>query len=332
MRRLRKKENLQPVNPIEWYKEKLSDANNLIEDVGEQLLKLMETAASEAGLDFKNFLWNQQDLLVPIGNELCLEYVWVTDDGTKYQMSGAAELHENDFSTSVSLWNVIPHKSTNYFRFDTKQWEQYLNLAENEKVIDLILQDEKTAELFKEIREYTVAKLKKPFTVKDVFFYREKYKMIIDLYNTVYEFMDANYIWYSDEVWLEPDACRHGFYVTCNENEYQLYQCLSPGELSESDGIIDLSDLTCDERINHIVWSGTDKNALVKLLFQMGDHATRTDVCTLPISIETSVEFRKADMSDLIIRGNNPLTDLEKQNLQQLREEIHKIVECAEKE
>ena len=64
----------------------------------------------------------------------------------------------------------------------------------------------------------------------------------------------------------------------------------------------------------------------------MGDHATRTDVCTLPISIETSVEFRKADLSDLIIRGNNPLTDLEKQNLQRLKEEICKIVEYTEEE
>lgn len=37
-----------------------------------------------------------------------------------------------------------------------------------------------------------------------------------------------------------------------------------------------------------------------------------TDVYTCPISIETYVEFKKLDMSDLVVHGNNELTDLEK--------------------
>ena len=51
-----------------------------------------------------------------------------------------------------------------------------------------------------------------------------------------------------------------------------------------------------------------------------------TDVYTCPISIETYVEFKKLDMSDLVVHGNNELTDLEKTNLKRLKNGIRKML------
>lgn len=220
------------------------------------------------------------------------------------------------------MWRMIPHESVYCFDFDKCEWKLHLNLAEQEKIQCLIEKDRDSADILMEIRDY-----KEKFTEKDIAFYRKQYQKMIELYSKVSEFMMPVYDSDTETLFIDIfDPNRHGFTVTWNENEYQLEQYLIVDDLVQDDDINCFLLSQYVKPLRQVIWSGTDTDKLAAFLEKMGNRVAITDVYTCPISIETYVEFKKLDMSDLVVHGNNELTDLEKTNLKRLKNGIRKML------
>lgn len=82
--------------------------------------------------------------------------------------------------------------------------------------------------------------------------------------------------------------------------------------------------------LRQVIWSGTNTDKLAAFLEKMGNRVAIRDVYTCPISIETYVEFKKLDMSDLTVHGNKDLTEYEKTNLKRLKNGIRKMLKSIQ--
>ena len=150
---------------------------------------------------------------------------------------------------------------------------------------------------------------------------------MIELYSKVSEFMMPVYDSDTETLFIDIfDPNRHGFTVTWNENEYQLEQYLIVDDLVQDDDINCFLLPQYVKPFRQVIWSGTDTDKLAALLEKMGNRVAITDVYTCPISIETYVEFKKLDMSDLAVHGNKDLTEYEKTNLKRLKNGIRKML------
>ena len=308
---------IKPLTPIDVYTSDLYMTSN-----HNKLLVAMEQAATIAGLDFKQFSWIPDDLYSPVDDIIHVKYVWITPDGMEYRISGSAGIGGEYHNMEVTLWRIIPYKSVYCFDFDKHEWKLHLNLAEQERILRLIKKDQDSADILLEIRDY-----KGNFTEKDVDFYRKKYKKMIELYSKVSEFMMPVYDPDTETLSIDIfDPYRHGFTVVWNENEYRLEQYLEVDDLVQEEDIDGFLFSQNYRPLQQLIWSGTDTGKLADFLEKMGNRVAKTDVYTLPISIETYVEFTRLDMSDLTVHGNKELTDFERTNLKRLKNGIRKML------
>ena len=309
--------------PIDMYTSTLYATANHINEKGNNLLEIMEQATTNAGLDFKKFAWIPEEPYSPIDDVIHMRYVWLAPEGSEYHILGKARIIDcESHNMEVTLWRMIPHESVYCFDFEKCEWKLHLNLAEQEKIQCLIEKDRDSADILMEIRDY-----KEKFTEKDIAFYRKQYQKMIELYSKVSEFMMPVYDSDTETLFIDIfDPNRHGFTVTWNENEYRLEQYLIMDDLVQDDDINCFLLPQYVKPLRQVIWSGTNTDKLAAFLEKMGNRVAITDVYTCPISIETYVEFKKLDMSDLVVHGNNELTDLEKTNLKQLKNGIRKML------
>lgn len=316
------KRSIPKQNPIHRYAATLRATSEIVDEIGGELLTYMRESASEAGLDFEKFEWIPENLYSPEEDVIHTEYLWKTANGTEYHILGTAEIYNEDYDMKVSLSRIIPNKTVSSYDFDKCQWDQLVDIAEQNRIQTLIKKDPDSTDILMEIRDY-----KEKFTEKDIAFYRKQYQKMIELYSKVSEFMMPVYDSDTETLFIDIfDPNRHGFTVTWNENEYQLEQYLIVDDLVQDDDINCFLLPQYVKPLRQVIWSGTDTDKLAAFLEKMGNRVAITDVYTCPISIETYVEFKKLNMLDLVVHGNNELTDLEKTNLKRLKNGIRKML------
>lgn len=316
------KRSIPKQNPFHRYAAMLGATSEIVDEIGGELLTYMRESASEAGLDFEKFEWIPDNLYSPEEDVIHAEYLWKTAGGTEYHILGTAEIYDGDYDMKVSLSRIVPNKTVSSYDFDKCQWDQLIDIAEQNRIQALIKKDPDSADILMEIRDY-----KEKFTEKDIAFYREKYQKMIELYSKVSEFMMPVYDPDTETLSIDIfDPYRHGFTIVWNENEYRLEQYLLVDDLAQDDDINCFLLSQYVKPLRQVIWSGTDTDKLAAFLEKMGNRVAITDVYTLPISIETYVEFKKLDMSDLAVHGNKDLTEYEKTNLKRLKNGVRKIL------
>ena len=319
----RGKTEIKPLTPIDFYTSDLYTTSNRINEIGNKLLLTMEQAATIAGLDFKKFAWIPEEPYSPIDDMIHIGYAQLDHEGTEYHISGAAGMDGEFHNMEVALRKTIPHELVYYFDFDKCSWKLHSNLSEQEKVREMIEKDQNSADILMEIYQY-----KDNFVQKDIIFYRHKYRKMIELYSKVSEFMEPVYNPDTEELTLGIfDPYRHGFIVVWDENEYRLEEYLETDDLMRDEDTIDFLRSCGNKLLRQVVWSGVDTDKLAEFLEEMGNRIVKTDIYTFPISIETYVEFKKWDLSDLTIHGNKKLTDYEKANLKRLKKGFLEMTE-----
>lgn len=236
------------------------------------------------------------------------------------------------------------------FDLDTKKWnileesKELLECRAMEKQMDEILEDDTPMQEFK----LAILGHYGPYTDDDYNYLRRKHGNLLKLYNQTNSFMDFEFhnmtkndnespeIRDKDvQLYLLPaDSRRHGFAVTEKNGTYQLIQFLTGIDFLDGDADLDeyddeyVDDLYAIKPYEKIVGTTTDIGKMIRVLRKMGDRFTKSDIFTIPLSLNAYAESHNPERFKHVYTENKKreATEEERKNLDAAKRAVHRFL------